>query len=82
MKYRLGHSPSRMQPHNEVTWNKLVSVLEKGGGVATYEELCSAARGHRSGTKSDHALTPQRIAERFVDYCARPANSWIVEVQV
>jgi len=80
-RFEIGRPPARMKAHNAVTWERLAAVIRAGGGTASLTQLVDAALGHQPGTKKDRDLSPHKIAERFVAYCAKQQNSWLVRVR-
>ena len=78
MNYRIGAAPApdKMKAHNSATWARLVAVFESNGhGHASFEQLCNAAIGHHSGTKTDSNQSPEQMAAGFVKYAIK--EGWL-----
>ncbi|MDO8863727.1 hypothetical protein Q6D67_18705 [Haliea sp. E1-2-M8] len=63
LRFRLARQPSKpLKPHNQITFEKVQKCLQSSGGVARYQDLEAAARGHQSGD----AGSPH--PHQFIDY--------------
>jgi hypothetical protein len=69
-KIEIGRPLSReMEPHNKVTFEKLVKAIKENNGKLAFETLVSLAEGHESGdAKAPHPY-------QFVTYCLK--SGWL-----
>jgi hypothetical protein len=70
-RYRIGQSPdpSRLKEHNAKSWVEIEKVLSEAGGIADFDALSVAVKGHESG--AENAPHPYQ----FVIYCIK--NGWL-----